>query len=161
MKPKVYVETTFVSYLTGWASRDVVVAGMQQITREWWQDYREHFDLYASELVIQEAGAGDPAAAQERLDVLATMPLLRATEEALKLAQQLVGAGALPPKAAQDAAHIAIAAVNKMDYLLTWNCKHLANATMRGQIEEACEAAGFRPPVICTPHELTEDEHAT
>ena len=109
MNPKAYIETTVVSYLTAWPSRDVVIAGYQQVTREWWRDAADRFELVASELVINEASAGDADAARDRLAALESVSLLDATEEAAKLAQQLIESGAIPEKAAEDAAHIAIA----------------------------------------------------
>jgi hypothetical protein len=156
MKPKVYIETTVVSYLTARPSRDVVIAGHQQVTNEWWQTRRENFDLVASQLVVQEAKAGDQTAAQERLTILGTLPLLEVTEAALGLAEELVRAGAMPEKAKVEALHIAVAVTNGIEYLLTWNCRHIANATMRAIIEEVCRAAGFEPAIICTPEELLE-----
>ena len=156
VKPKVYVETSVVSYLTAWPSRDAVVAGHQQVTRDWWQSCEERFEILASELVVQEASAGDELAARERLEVLGRLTLLEITEEARDLARQLVEFAAIPRKAAEDALHLAIAATNGVDYLATWNCRHLANATMREQIEMMCRAAGYRPPFICTPEELLE-----
>ena len=154
MMERVYIETTFVSYLTARASRDVVIAGHQQSTKEWWDDCRADYQLCASELVIQEAGAGDPQAAQERLDVLRDMLLLATRREAQNLAKELVQAGALPAKAFEDALHIAIAADQKIPYLLTWNLRHMANATMRPLIETVCENKGYKAPIICTPEEL-------
>jgi predicted nucleic acid-binding protein len=156
MKAKVYVETSVISYLTSRPSRDVVIAGHQQITRDWWQTQRETFDVVASQLVVQEASAGDSVAAQQRLEVLATMELLAVTEEALRLAQALVATGPMPPKAAEDALHIALAVTSGVEYLLTWNCTHLANATMRREIERLCRARGYEPVIICTPEELLE-----
>jgi len=156
MKPKVYIETTFVSYLKARPSRDVVIAGHQQIAREWWENSRGDFDLSTSQLVLQEAGAGDREAAQERLDVLRVMILLDTTEEAVTLAEELVKAGALPAKAGDDALHIAIAATQNIPYLLTWNCRHMANATMRPLIETVCAQKGYKAPIICTPEELTK-----
>lgn len=156
MKAKVYVETTVVSYLTGWASRDVVVAGHQQVTRDWWLHSRQRFEVTASELVVQEAGAGDDVAAQERLNVLKTIPLLETSADALELAERLVASGVIPRQAADDALHLAIAATNGIEYLLTWNCRHLANAVLRGQIEAVIRAAGYQPPILCTPEELLE-----
>ena len=150
-KPKVYIETTFVSYLTAWPSRDVIMHGRQQLTREWWQKRRADFELYSSQLVFLEASVGDAQAAKERLEVLATMPSLSLAPEAETLAAELLRSGALPPKAREDALHIAIAAVYGIEYVLTWNCRHMANAAMRGKIEAACRAAGFSPPIICTP----------
>jgi predicted nucleic acid-binding protein len=156
VRAKVYIETTVVSYLTARPSRDVVIAGHQQTTHDWWQTCRDRFDLVASQLVVQEASAGGPEAARERLGVLATLTLLEVTEEASALAQELVKAEAVPEKAAEDALHIAIAVTNGVEYLLTWNCKHLANATMRTKIEEVCRSAGYEPAIICTPEELLE-----
>jgi predicted nucleic acid-binding protein len=158
MKPKAYIETTVVSYLTAWPSRDVVIAGYQQTTREWWQDAADRFQLVASELVMNEASAGDADAAQERLTALESVTLLDATEEAAELAQQLVDSGAIPAKAAEDAGHIAIAVTNGIDYLVTWNCRHIANATTRSQIERVCRNAGYEPTIICTPAELMEPD---
>ena len=159
MKPKAYIETTVISYLTAWPSRDVVLAGHQQITRDWWQTAADRFELVASDLVIAEVGAGDPVAARDRLAALASVTLLDATEQALELATQLLDSGAIPKKAAEDAAHIAIAVTNGVEYLVTWNCRHIANATMRSQIELACRKAGFEPAIICTPDELMEPDN--
>jgi hypothetical protein len=135
----------------------VVIAGHQQVTQDWWRTCRERFDLCASQLVLDEAGAGDAEAAEERLAILSTVDLLAVSPEASKLAQELVAAGAVPAPAAADALHLAVAAVHRVDYLVTWNCRHLANATMRGRIEAACKRSGFASPVICTPEELLED----
>lgn len=154
--PKVYVETTVISYLTARPSRDVIVAGHQQITYDWWQNCHERFDLVASQLVMQEASGGDAEAAQQRLNVLNTMTLLEVTEDALGLAQNLVDVGALPEEATEDALHIAIAVANGVEYLVTWNCRHIANATMRPLIEEVCQESGYEPVIICTPEELLE-----
>lgn len=160
MKPKVYVETTVLSYLTAWPSRDIVIAGHQQVTRDWWKTCPERFEMVASELVVQEAGEGDVQASADRLAILRDVPLIETAEAALTLARQLVAAAAIPQKAADDALHLAIAATNGVEYLVTWNCRHLANATMRGQIEAVCRAAGYEPPIICTPEELSEtDSH--
>ncbi|MBW3596299.1 MAG: type II toxin-antitoxin system VapC family toxin [Planctomycetes bacterium] len=156
MPERVYIETTFVSYLTARPSRDVVIAGHQQTTHEWWDTRRESYELCVSQLVLGEAGAGDPQAAQERLAVLNAMPLLETRREAVALAKELIQAGALPAKAADDALHIAIAATNGVSYLLTWNCRHLANAAMRPMIESVCAAEGLKAPIICTPEELLE-----
>jgi predicted nucleic acid-binding protein len=152
----VYIETTVISYLTAHTSRDLVIAGHQQVIQDWWQTSRESFELVTSQLVIQEAGAGDPQAAQQRLDVLKTMVLIEVTEEALVLAQHVIQAGAVPERAPEDALHIAVAVVNGIEYLLTWNYRHLANATMRFKIEESCRSAGYEPVIICTPEELSE-----
>src|SRR5688572_19684347 len=134
VKPTVYVETTIPSYLTAWPSRDLVRAAQQQITREWWAG-REEFDLYASRLVVQECQAGDAKAAADRLAVLAGIPLLEQENEVAELAEALLRGVPLPQKAAADALHIATAAVHGMQYLLTWNCTHIANAALRREIE--------------------------
>jgi predicted nucleic acid-binding protein len=150
----VYIETSIVSYLTARASRDLIVVGHQQMTEEWWSVQRNRFQLWASELVVEEASAGDANAATERLKVLNTIEMLDITEEAGFLATALLERGSLPAKASADALHIAIAAVHHVDYLLTWNCKHIANAEMRPVIESVCRNMGFIPPILCTPEEL-------
>ena len=162
MKPKAYIETTVVSYLTARPSRDVVIAGHQQVTRDWWRSAADRFELVASELVINEASAGDADAAGDRLAVLRSLTLLDATDEAAEMARQLIESGAIPEKAAEDAAHIAIAVTNGVEYMVTWNCRHIANATMRARIESVCRDVGYEPAIICTPDELMEpdDENA-
>jgi hypothetical protein len=157
MKPKVYLETTIPSYLTARPSRDLVTAAHQQITREWWDTRRHDFDLFVSQMVIDEASAGDPEAAIRRLDVLASQPLLDPQAEGTALAQMLIDHIPLPARAAADALHIAIAVVNGMDYLLTWNYTHIANAALRSRIEAVCRSKGFEVPIICTPEELLEE----
>jgi len=158
MKAKVYVETTVVSYLTARPSRDIVIAGHQQVTYEWWSTCLERFDIVASQLVVQEASAGNQEAARERLRLLDTMALLETTEDALTLARDLVNSGAVSQESVEDALHIAVAVTNGVEYLVTWNCKHLANATMRARIEAVCRSAGYEPTIICTPEELLEVE---
>lgn len=157
MKPRVYLETTIPSYLTAWPSPQAVMAGHQQTTKEWWDTQREDFELFASQFVIDEASLGDPDAARRRLEALANVPLLDLSEEVYSLANGLVRRVPLPAKAAADSLHIAIATVNGMDYLLTWNCTHIANATLRGRIEMICRDCGYEPPVICTPEELLKE----
>jgi len=157
MQPKVYIETTIVSYLAARPSRDLITAAHQQVTQEWWENRRTDFDLFVSQLVIQEASAGDEQAVQRRLQVLEGFPLLELNEQAVVLARMLIDEGTLSPQAAGDALHIAIATVHGMDYLLTWNLKHLANATIRNAITVACRARDYEPPVICTPEELLEE----
>lgn len=156
MKAKVYVETSVISYLTSRPHRDIVIAGHQQTTQDWWENRREAFNLVASQLVIQEASAGDIIAAQERLKALCEIELLETTEEAVLLAQTMIETGTLPKKAAEDALHIAIAVTNGVDYLLTWNFKHINNAIIRRQVERICRSRGYEPVNICTPEELLE-----
>ena len=131
MKRRVYIETSVISYLTARVSRDLVVAGHQRITQEWWSDRRADFEVFVSQVVLEEAGVGDQEAARQRLEVLAALPLLEISEEATALAKDLIRIGPLPERAEIDALHIAIAVTNQVDYLLTWNCTHLANATLR------------------------------
>jgi len=157
MKPKIYLETSVISYLTSRPSRDLIVAANQQLTQEWWQVRRQDFDSFISQLVIQEASAGDEDAAQRRLQAIVDIPLLKLNEEAVAFAKKMVEEGFMPPKAVEDALHIAVATLNGMDYLLTWNFKHIANATIRYKIERMCRLAGYEPPIICTPPELLEE----
>jgi predicted nucleic acid-binding protein len=153
---RVYIETSFVSYLISRPSRDLIVAGHQQLTHDWWDSRRGDYELCVSQLVLQEARYGDPQAAQERLAVLATMTVLEIKEEVVELAEELVRTGALPAKAGNDALHIAVASIHHIPYLLTWNCRHMANATMRAQIESVCASKGYKAPIICTPEEMME-----
>ena len=156
-KAKVYIETTIVSYLTARPSRDLIISAHQQLTQDWWQNRQAAFDLFISQAVIEESSAGDQQAAENRLQVLAQIPVLGLNEAALQLARELVAKGPLPEKAGVDALHIAIATIHGMDYLLTWNCKHIANAEMQSQIAATCRLRGYEPPVICTPEELMGD----
>ena len=160
-KPSVYVETSIVSYLTARPSRDLIVAAQQTMTREWWRDAAERFVLVASELVFTEAGAGDADAARARLRALEMVTRLDTTGDAAALTRRLLELRAFPREAAADAAHVGVAATNRVDYLLTWNLRHIANAAVRSRIERACRRAGYEPPVICTPNELMEEyDHA-
>lgn len=159
MKPTLYIETTIPSYLTAWRSPELVMAANQEATRSWWETARPSFELYISEIVLSEAAAGDAEAALRRCAVIDGLPELSVSREAEDLAAQLLAGAALPNHAKLDALHIAVAAVHGIEYLLTWNCKHIANATMRPRIESICRAAGFEPPVICTPLELMGGDH--
>ena len=154
MKPKLYLETTIPSYLVSAPSRDLVVAGHQHITREWWANRKKDFDIYISQFVIDEAGAGDPGAAEERMQAIEEFPQLEITEDVLRLADRLIQSKVIPKKAATDAAHIAVATVHNMDYLMTWNCTHIANAMRIKAVERVCREQGFACPLMCTPEEL-------
>ncbi len=155
MKPKAYLETTIVSYLAATPSRDIVIAGHQQVTREWWER-RNRFELFVSQAVVDEATRGDTAVAARRTALLSGIPVLELGPEVYELANRLLLVRAVPAKAMIDAIHIAVAVVNRVDYLLTWNCTHIANAAIRGKIEQACRAVGLQAPAICTPEELME-----
>jgi len=154
MKPKIYVETSIVSYLAARPSKNIIVAAYQQITHSWWKKHSRNFDLYISEFVVQESEKGDPKAAQKRIGIIDSISLLEFNQESLDLAQRLMRKGLFPEKAAGDASHIAISTVHGMDYLLTWNCKHIANAFIRQALTKILEAEGYEIPVICTPQEL-------
>ena len=155
-KPTVYIETTVVSYLTAWPDRDLIRAGQQRETRDWWENRRSLFELVCSELVVQEASAGDPTAAAERLKALTGLRVLVPSDAAAELAGRLISEIRLPTRAQADALHVGIAATNGIDYLLTWNCRHLSNAVLRPRIESVCRAAGYDPPTICEPRQLME-----
>src|SRR5262249_25109890 len=154
MAQRVYLETTIPSYLTAWPSRDLIIAGHQQITKEWWQVRRTEFELCISQFVLEEAEAGDAQAAQERMAILTQLPLLDVSDSVLELASAILQTGIIPTKAARDAAHIAVSAVHGIDFLLTWNCAHIANAQIVKQVQAICAQHGFPCPVICTPEEL-------
>ena len=157
LKAKVYIETSVISYLTARPSNDIRAVANQNVTLEWWETQRPKFDLLISEFVIAEASLGHPEAAQRRLAAIADIVELQATEEVRALGQELIRRNALPARAEIDAYHVAIAAVNGIEYLLTWNCAHIANAHTRPKIESTCRALGYEPPIICTPQELTEE----
>ena len=151
---KVYLETSFVGYLTSRPSRDLLVAAHQQITHEWWEKRRSDFELFISRIVIDESSAGDEDAAQERLTLLEQLPVLQLSAEAIELAKAFVAEGVFPERASEDALHVAVAAVNGMDFLLTWNCRHIANAETVRATDAVCRANGYEMPEICTPEEL-------
>lgn len=154
MNQRVYLETTIVSYLTARPSRDLILAAHQEVTRQWWEGQREQFRLYVSQFVLDEAGDGDPAAAAVRLELLKGFTLLPLTDEVRDVATGLLDAGVLPRKAEADAVHIAVATVHEMDVLLTWNCRHLANAAILGNVGRHLRDREYEVPIICTPDEL-------
>ncbi|MBM4033793.1 MAG: type II toxin-antitoxin system VapC family toxin [Planctomycetes bacterium] len=158
MKKRVYIETSVISYLTARPSRDLIRAARQAITREWWEKRRQGFELFASQVVRDEAGDGDPGAAKLRLDALRGSPLLDVTGEVTALAEGLVTEGPLPEAATDDAFHLALATVYGIDFLLTWNCRHLANAELAEPLAAFLRARGYEPPVICTPEELMGEQ---
>ena len=157
MRKKVYLETSVISYLTARVSRDLIVAAHQQITQEWWKNERTHYDVFISELVFQEAQKGDRDAVKKRLALLKPMKRLLVNEHVIHLAEQIIEKRVLPASIMDDILHIAIAAIHRMDYLLTWNCKHIANAQIQKTITRIIEQQGYESPVMCTPEELVED----
>lgn len=154
MMPTVYLETTVISYLAALPSRDLLTAAHQQVTHVWWRTRRQSFELFISQLVVDECAAGDAEAADRRNEVLAGLPLLDIDPKVLELARHLALTVPLPARGAADALHIAAAVRHGIDYLLTWNCAHIANAELRPRIEQACIGRGYAPTILCTPEEL-------
>ncbi|MGC1274525.1 MAG: type II toxin-antitoxin system VapC family toxin [Planctomycetaceae bacterium] len=150
----VYIETTIVSYLAARLSRDLIVAAHQQLTRDWWDSHRERYRLVTSQIVFDEAAAGNPAYAAARLEALRNMEFLELTPEVESLSRELLQKGPLPANAEADAAHIALSIVHHVDYLLTWNCKHIANAEIQAALTRRAVRAGFKLPILCTPEQL-------
>lgn len=158
MMKRAYLETSFISYLTARPSRDLVIAARQQITLEWWSKRRGDFELVTSQLVLDEAGQGDADAARQRLSLLEGAVLLQVTPEAEELAHAIILEGALPGRAFADALHIAVATVHDVDYLVTWNCAHIANAEIMPRVGRTCATFGFNLSFICTPDELLGEQ---
>jgi hypothetical protein len=156
MKPTVCIETTIVGHLTSRIPKDQLVAANMLETRQWWVDARPQFTIFISGAVIDEIANGDPVAAAERMQAVAGIPLLAVDERSIALANRLIVDSALPVNAKADAIHLAVATANGLDYLMTWNCRHLANASMRRKIENTCRAENLEPPIICTPPQLME-----
>lgn len=154
MASSVYVETSVISYYAARPSRDIVTAARQTITQEWWNEERARFDIYISVLVVEEAKAGDSVAAQRRADAISGLPILEINEAAEVVAKQLVDGGLIPVTSAEDALHIALAAVHGMDFLLTWNFRHINNAEAKARIGAAIGVLGYECPIICSPEEL-------
>ncbi|MCG6534772.1 MAG: type II toxin-antitoxin system VapC family toxin [Syntrophales bacterium LBB04] len=153
-KKSVYIETSIVSYLTARPSSDLLAAAWQKVTMDWWETQRGRFALFASDIVIEEAGRGDDIAVARRLEALAGIPLLAMTDDVLVLSESLIRAGALPKQAIGDSLHVALTGVHGVDYLLTWNYRHIDNAEKKPLIRKVCLANGYGYPEICTPQEL-------
>lgn len=150
----VYIETSIPSYLTARPSADLRAMAWQQITIQWWEEERTQYELFISELVLTEAASGNPEAADRRLQSLQNIPELAIDDEMSTLASCLMAKGGIPASSEADALHVAIAAIHKMDYLMTWNCRHINNAVTKPIIRAICEAEGYFCPEICTPLEL-------
>ena len=153
VKRKIYVETSVISYLTVRPSKTIIGAAHQQLTLAWWEK-RGHYELMVSEVVLRECGAGDSESAARRLEVVRDLPLLLITEQAIKIAEDLIKQKIVPLKAIEDALHIAIATAHGVDYLVTWNCRHIANPEIQRGIASYLEQIGAVLPFICTPEEL-------
>jgi predicted nucleic acid-binding protein len=156
MKARLYMETSVVSYLTARPALEPVMAGRQLSTLDWWKKQRAKFEIFISRLVWQEASEGDAEAVKRRLRVLKPLRWLQVRKDVIALAKRLSGKRLLPPNAADDALHIALAAAHGMDFLLTWNFTHINNAATEEAVRNVCESHGFQCPVICTPDELMQ-----
>ncbi len=159
MPRSIFIETTIPSYYVARPSRDVLLFAKQERTREWWDMRRQQFDLFTSQLVLEEAGDGEAAKAAERLQLLADIRLVDLTEPVVLLAKKLISTGILPNVAGSDAFHLAAAGAHRMDFLLTWNCKHIANPFIADRLRACFSDAGVHLPVICTPEQFFPDEH--
>jgi hypothetical protein len=157
MSETVYIETSILGYLTARPSRDLVVAANIEITREWWDTRRTAFQLYSSQAVVKETSQGDTKIASRRLEIIRNLALLDLNQSVLDLAEQFLSRSSLPAKADVDAVHIAASTVHGMDYLLTWNCKHIANAQIQRKLAEISFDLGYELPILCTPYELLGD----
>ena len=157
MKSTVYIESSVISYITARPSRDVVTSARQAITIEWWETYKDSFEVFISELVLEEIGTGDLQASNNRLAIVEDIPVLVATDNAIALAKALISSSAIPVSSAEDALHISIAAVQGIDFLLTWNFKHINNANTRDRITQIINHLNFRSPILCSPEELINE----
>ncbi len=153
-KPTVYIETTIPSFLTARPSNNLVIAGKQEVTRQWWEKRKEKYHLYVSQYVLDEASGGNEAAVRERLNALDGIELLEVDDEIIRLAGIIMATGLIPPKAETDAGHIAVATRHGVDFLITWNCAHIANAEFLIRLNYTVSEAGYFLPTICTPDEL-------
>lgn len=156
----IYIETSVVSYLRSRPSGQVVSAARQLITSRWWETERHHYQLVTSQFVVVEAAAGDPELAAERLAVLEEIPVVDIPDEVPTMADRLLATAILPRRARLDALHLCVSAYHGLDYLLTWNCTHIANARILPRVREALATFGYRLPVVCTPEEMVDDEFA-
>lgn len=159
IKPKVYIETTVVSYLVARPSEDTTLGTRQQVTRQLWEDYSDNFEFIVSDIVITEIRQGDKIAAQRRIDALVGLTVLDVPSEAVMLAQDLIDDGAVPKESQTDAQHIAVAVVHGIEYLTSWNYRHIVNESKRQHIDQVCRTSGYQPTILCTPAELIEEIH--
>jgi predicted nucleic acid-binding protein len=153
----VYIETSVIGYLTARSTKNLIIAGNIETTRDWWQNRRSEFALYISQVVVDEVAKGDTEIALKRLEILSGLPLVELNQAVRNLSAQFLMRSNLPPKASDDAVHIAAATVHGLDYLLTWNCKHIANAQIQRKLAEISLDLGYELPIICTPYELLGD----
>lgn len=156
MKESIYLETTVVSYYTSRPSRDIIVLAHQEITRQWWPNAMKRYNVFISEIVVEEASFGDTEAAKRRLEELKDFPHLELNNKIEEIAQVYMDKLDIPEKSFRDAAHLAVASMHNIDYLVTWNCAHLANGEIIKKLMKINESFGFYTPIICTPEELME-----
>jgi len=156
MKSSIYIESSVISYFTARLSKNLIVAAHQQITQEWWDNSLQYFNPFVSPVVIDEISKGDKEAARLRLGKIKNLPLLKVTSDIKKLSENYFSSLQIPQKAEADAYHLAIACWYKIDFLVTWNCTHLANGFIIKQLENINLELGVKTPVICTPEELME-----
>lgn len=152
----VYLETTVVGTIASREHRDPIVFARQLSTRRWWSDAPLKFDLKISDLVIAECSAGDAIAASERLAIVDGIEVVAPRKDAESLAEALILGKAVPATEPRDAAHIALAAVHGLNYLVTWNFKHILNPHLQRRIVDICRECGYIPATICTPEQLLE-----
>lgn len=155
-KPRVYIETTVISYLAARLSRDATIASRQRLTQQFWYEHADRFELVISPTVISEVRRGNAEAVQRRLNLISGITRLPMSNAISNLTQNLLDTGAVPRSAETDATHIAIAAVHNVEYLATWNYKHITNVHKRQHIEQVCRESDFQPPIICPPAVLIE-----
>lgn len=154
MNESVYIETSIAGYLTARPSNNLILMANAETTRDWWENRRPQFNLYISQVVLNEVARGDREMATQRLEILHEFPLLEVNGSVQTLAALFLAKSNLPPKATDDALHIAVATVYGLDYLLTWNCKHIANAQIQKKLSQISNDSGYELPTICTPYEL-------
>lgn len=154
MKESVYIETSVISYLTSRLSRDLIVAGHQKISQSWWEARKNDFDLFISETVLKEISLGDPIESNKRIELVKDVFILNANDSVFHIARSLISEGILPKKAFNDSLHISFSAAANIDYLLTWNCRHLANAEVSKAVAKFLRGIGYEAPSIITPLEL-------
>ncbi len=158
MKPKVYLETSFISYLTSPISQNIITAANQHVTREWWESCRFAFDLFISPWVISEIGQGNIVESAKRLAMVKDITILVSNNAVVELASAFLQEKGVPSKATDDAYHIALATVHRMNYLLTWNCKHIANGQIQPKLRQISQKRGYDIPILCTPYEQLQQE---
>lgn len=157
MSETIYIETSILGYLTARSTKNSILAANIEVTQDWWETRRGAFTLYISQLVLDEVARGDTEIAVQRLEIVRDFPLVELDRSVRDLAAEFLKQSNLPPKAADDAIHIAAATVSGLDYLLTWNCKHIANAQIQRKLTQIVLDFGYQLPIICTPYELLGD----